>query len=437
MSQTYEGHLAKPLIVERSADVNRQWILEVILDSLFDIEFQVSDFSPEGQQAQVQGKFRDGTNFVDKRVLNQSRKNVNQLLQAVLEDDQATVEVSNRGEGIKRLTIRKGDGTYIPTIAHLSAGQSLLFNLFLTIIRYADKRNILNTTTLKQIEGIVIVDEIEAHLHADLQYGVLPKLIQLFPCVQFILTSHSPLFLLGMENLFGQGNVQIIEMPIGKRIGTERFEEFRRSFEYYQSTQAFEAVVDQQLRASLKPLILTEGPTDAMYIRTALDVFGHQDLLDGLEISQVGLEGVGGSKGTGDTNLNKVREVLRYNQNRFLRSVMLLFDVDTNKTREDHGSVSVRTTPRNVLNTLVTKGTENLLPEELFREDRFYDEQRSSTGMGRDKVIPVLKKTLLCEWVCSESRTREVFQRFDDLLTPLIREFYERTKTNPPPPMHV
>lgn len=46
------------------------------------------------------------------------------------------------------------------------------------------------------LPGIVLIDEVEAHLHLSLQKEVLPILMGLFPQIQFIVTTHSP-FVLG------------------------------------------------------------------------------------------------------------------------------------------------------------------------------------------------------------------------------------------------
>lgn len=43
--------------------------------------------------------------------------------------------------------------------------------------------------------GIAIIDEIETHLHVELQQKILPFLTEFFPNVQFIVTSHSPFIL--------------------------------------------------------------------------------------------------------------------------------------------------------------------------------------------------------------------------------------------------
>lgn len=48
--------------------------------------------------------------------------------------------------------------------------------------------------------GIVLIDEIETHLHLKLQKMILPMLTALFPNIQFIVTSHSPFVLSSLPN---------------------------------------------------------------------------------------------------------------------------------------------------------------------------------------------------------------------------------------------
>ena len=48
--------------------------------------------------------------------------------------------------------------------------------------------------------GIVIIDEIETHLHVDLQKKILPFLTRMFPNLQFVVTTHSPFVLSSIEN---------------------------------------------------------------------------------------------------------------------------------------------------------------------------------------------------------------------------------------------
>ena len=51
-----------------------------------------------------------------------------------------------------------------------------------------------------QKEGIVLIDEIETHLHLGLQKIIMPLLTKIFPNIQFIVTTHSPFVLSSMDN---------------------------------------------------------------------------------------------------------------------------------------------------------------------------------------------------------------------------------------------
>lgn len=51
-----------------------------------------------------------------------------------------------------------------------------------------------------QKNGIVLIDEIETHLHLGLQKIIMPLLTQVFPNIQFIVTTHSPFVLSSMPN---------------------------------------------------------------------------------------------------------------------------------------------------------------------------------------------------------------------------------------------
>lgn len=52
---------------------------------------------------------------------------------------------------------------------------------------------------LRAAPGIVMIDEVELHLHPTWQQRILPKLKEVFPRVQFIVTTHSPQVLSSVE----------------------------------------------------------------------------------------------------------------------------------------------------------------------------------------------------------------------------------------------
>lgn len=50
------------------------------------------------------------------------------------------------------------------------------------------------------LEGVVLIDEIETHLHVDLQKKILPFITDFFPKIQFIVSTHSPFVLSSLSN---------------------------------------------------------------------------------------------------------------------------------------------------------------------------------------------------------------------------------------------
>lgn len=51
----------------------------------------------------------------------------------------------------------------------------------------------------RELQGLVLIDEIDLHLHPTWQRRCIPILKKIFPNVQFVVTTHSPLVLTGFE----------------------------------------------------------------------------------------------------------------------------------------------------------------------------------------------------------------------------------------------
>lgn len=49
------------------------------------------------------------------------------------------------------------------------------------------------------MQGLVLVDELDLHLHPSWQVGLIPAIRQTFPNLQFVVTTHSPMLLAGLE----------------------------------------------------------------------------------------------------------------------------------------------------------------------------------------------------------------------------------------------
>ena len=52
-------------------------------------------------------------------------------------------------------------------------------------------------TDIKDYQGIVLIDEVELHLHPKWKYDFVKKIREIFPLIQFIFTTHSPTVVLG------------------------------------------------------------------------------------------------------------------------------------------------------------------------------------------------------------------------------------------------
>lgn len=80
----------------------------------------------------------------------------------------------------------------------LSRGYAAILDIINDLIMRMEAKSGLRTEF--DMEGIVLIDEIETHLHLELQKKILPVLTTLFPNIQFIVTTHSPFILSSLEN---------------------------------------------------------------------------------------------------------------------------------------------------------------------------------------------------------------------------------------------
>lgn len=156
----------------------------------------------------------------------------------------------------------------IKDLMSLSAGESALFCLFASIVRDADLSS-MSFNSPGEIEGLVVIDEADMHLHVGLQYRVLPELIALFPKVQFILSAHAPMVAIGLENKFGEDGFEIIELPGATHIPPESYSEFREAFDAFTKTKAFHEEILTAIPSTSKPILLLEGKSDAQLVSIA------------------------------------------------------------------------------------------------------------------------------------------------------------------------
>ncbi|QNH04460.1 AAA family ATPase [Pseudomonas sp. B11D7D] len=82
------------------------------------------------------------------------------------------------------------------SLNQLSDGLSSAFSIVSELIMRMQRDN--GVVSFER-SGIVLIDEVETHLHVSLQKLILPFLSSLFPNVQFIVTTHSPFVLSSMS----------------------------------------------------------------------------------------------------------------------------------------------------------------------------------------------------------------------------------------------
>ena len=254
------GKMNNQITSNKMGKDNFRWLLDLIVDSRTDLEKRGNSLVSVHVQLD---------NLIS---MSLARANVEKVMSSILGED-VYFGLNLRKAGGARFNIkrRKDNSIIAPTLDSLSTGQLALFNVFSTIIRYADNNDINKSIHLDQITGIVVIDEIELHLHSFHQKEILPQLIELFPRVQFFVTTHSPLFLLGMKDVFGEDGFDVFQMPVGNSIDVERFSEFSRAYLYFAETETHNKELKEAIDNSVtdKPLVITEGATDWKHLQAA------------------------------------------------------------------------------------------------------------------------------------------------------------------------
>lgn len=116
-------------------------------------------------------------------------------------DESQNFQISKEGD----LFLKK-ENKYIK-VSQLSEGEKLVILLVSDIAR----RLVVANPTLENIlqvgNGIVLIDEVDQHLHPSWQRNIVPALQETFPSLQFILTTHSPQVL----SLVKDENISLID----------------------------------------------------------------------------------------------------------------------------------------------------------------------------------------------------------------------------------
>ncbi|MFH0068411.1 AAA family ATPase [Peribacillus sp. NPDC056705] len=320
------------LIKENVLNEVEGWLLDVLLD-MYLYESKVNKVLIHVNDNQ----FRNGLEMVQINGRNTILKNlINRILTVIYQVKYKNIESARIGvtqKAGRRISIilkETGDNEreIAPTFSHLSSGEAMLLSLFASILKsYDNLDESQHIHSLGDVKGIVIIDEIDLNLHIEFARNIIPELIELFPNVQFIITTHSPFMLLGMEEQFKE-KWQLINLPNGEEISVDDFSEVKEAYEIF--VNGYEGLKDEhrqlvdRIKQDTKTLIITEGKTDWKHLKNAynklkLETEFNQFDLEFLEYDETMLQ-------MSDSQLNTLlRELAKVNQN---KKIIGIFDSD-------------------------------------------------------------------------------------------------------------
>ena len=333
----------------------------------------------------------------------------------------------------RKVSLVQGDKELVPNIFQLSSGETSLLNLFLSILRDFDLSGT-SFTKAGDVRGIVVVDEIDLHLHVIHQYEILPQLMKMFPGVQFIVTTHSPLFVLGMEKTFGEDGFALYRLPQGQLISPEEFNEFGNAYLSFTETERFKDDIKVEIENAQKPVVFMDGKTDVKYLQKAAELLNQKAFLEKLQLMD----------GEGYGNLNKIWKFFDSKLSEMIpQKVILLHDCDKPGC-QTKGKAFRRNIPRQECHPL-EKGIEN-----LFEKATIEKAQKHKTAFivittehkkfkpDEEETIPEKwevnddEKTNLCNWLC-ENGTGEDFKYFQVIFDLLEKILIDDKDVNAPP----
>ena len=343
------------------------------------------------------------------------------LLRCILREPDLDLGFGRRRSRV--VTLVQNGSLLLPNIFQLSSGETSLLNLFISILRDFDLSGA-SFSNASEVRGIVVIDEIDLHLHAIHQHAILPRLIKMFPKVQFVVSTHSPLFILGMRKFFGEEGFAIYRLPDGQQISPEAFSEFSDAYEAFALTSRFADDMRLAVQNAQHPVVYVEGKTDVMYLRKAAELLGRNALLQNVELLEVGgekLKNIWSATATLPERLTS-------------KPIVVMFDCDYTGKMENNGQKYKRKMPH-MNQHPIAKGIENLFNKETLEKARshnsaFIDINEAHNMIERGEAKAILEewkvnrdeKTNLCNWLCENGTVEDfrhfeaVFDMFDELL---------------------
>lgn len=319
-SSAFAGYLPNPIEIVSNLHTIANWIMDVALDKL-NYKQNYPCFNGINKIIENIIEHKKITNKTNLRIAIGDRHDSGIRIQ-IVED------VINNEE-------RKETITVVPSIFCLSSGQLALLCLFGELLRQSDKNR---TEVFQNMTGIVVIDEIDKHLHIKLQKEILPGLLALFPNIQFITSSHSPFLSLGLAQDEGTKNRAKIKcLDSGQDVQPQDIEEYKTVYgmiikEHEDFRERF-LILENKIKANETPLIITEGKTDWKYYLKALRYFHNKE--EFLVIKEEYFLKYGSQEDTENKvcNTDIFLEMGDETLNKFLESLKNSREIDTNSPR--------------------------------------------------------------------------------------------------------
>lgn len=251
----FAGYLDNPIEVTTDFPQIANWMMDVVLD-----RYQYAGTSSE--------------------VL----KYINSFLSLILYSKTkcpVRLGIGQRYAGVERIAVMSSndDSLVYPSIFFMSSGEMALVAEFVGLLKQTDTLR----KPLHDVSGIVLIDEVDKHLHIRLQKETLPLLFAEFPKVQFIVTSHAPFLSLGLAE-----NNHVIKSTFFDMDRNGCSCEAENNDLYQEVYQIMVAENDRfaekykelssQIKSDNKPLVITEGKTDWKHLKAALNALHVSDI---------------------------------------------------------------------------------------------------------------------------------------------------------------
>ena len=301
----FAGYLENPIEVTTDFPKIANWMMDVVLDS----------YLYKGKSLEV---FSSVNSIISLILRSKTKQDVR-------------LGIGQRYQGAERIAVMstKDNSVMYPSIFLMSSGEMALVAEFVELLKQADALR----KPIHDISGIVLIDEVDKHLHIRLQKEILPLLFAKFPNVQFVVTSHAPFLSLGLaENNPIMKSVVFDMDRNGCRCEVENNDLYQEVYQMMIAENDRFAdkykELSSQIKSDNKPLIITEGKTDWKHIKAAMKALNITDI----DVTFHEYEGT-----IGDKNLMEMlKDFVCLNST---RKIIGIFDRDNDSFLKDNSEV--------------------------------------------------------------------------------------------------